>query len=121
MNAAAKVAGLGLTSWAAPGLAVAQTLGRAPESGVDGARAAIGLLVCLALAVGVALVLRRFVGGAAPPFRREPRRLQLLEAVRLSGRTDVCLLRCDQEEFILAVSPQTTLLVRAPKASEPPG
>jgi len=106
-----------------------QQLGQAQGVDVPLWRVLGALVVCLSLAVGAAVLLRRRLvqGGASPclgpglprlldlrPDQNDSRRLELLETVRLSHQTDVCLLRCDGREFIVSTSPQGALLVSAP-------
>ncbi len=93
----------------------AQTLG----GGAGGAelpwwRVVGALGVCLVLAVGLVVLLRRRLGVPAAGPGRSARRLQLLETVRLSHQTDICLLRCDGEEMIVAASPHGPVLVKPP-------
>ena len=39
-------------------------------------------------------------------------RLRLVESARIAQQVDVCLVRCDQEELLIAVSPQGAVLLR---------
>jgi flagellar biogenesis protein FliO len=111
-------------AFAAP--AAAQILGRARDTDVPAWRVLGALVLCLALAVGAAFALRaRLRAGAYVPkgfgggaqllevFRRGgltaakgPRRLQLVESVRLNPQVEVCLLRFDGKELLVAATPQ---------------
>ncbi|HYF22974.1 MAG TPA: hypothetical protein VD929_06215 [Caulobacteraceae bacterium] len=123
------VAALATAAACAASPAWAQQLGQAQGVDVPLWRVLGALAVCLSLAVGAAVLLRRRLvqGGALPRLgpglprlldlrtdQTDARRLELLETVRLSHQTDVCLLRCDGREFILSTSPQGAILVAAP-------
>lgn len=122
------VARLGAAALAgAASCAHAQTLGgAAAEAGPSAWRVLAALIACLTLALGAAVFLRARLNGGAPAWPRlaslwpgEPRqgtarRMKLVETVRLSHQIDVCLLRCDDVEFIVTTSAQGAVVVRAP-------
>jgi flagellar biogenesis protein FliO len=97
------------------GPALAQTLGRQAGVEIHWWRVIGALIVCIGLAVGAAFALRhRLQLGAAPRLFGAgprlfgaplPRRLQLVESLRLTHQVDVCLVRCDNQDYLLAVSP----------------
>ena len=71
----------------------------------------------------LALVLALFFGGVwivknrrrIPGLRRHAPRLDVLEARSLGNRHSLCLITCEQQRFLLAVSPNgVTLLSRLP-------
>jgi flagellar biogenesis protein FliO len=112
-SAAAATCGAG---WLlAPGLAAAQKLGQAPDTDVAWWRVLLALGLCLALAVGAALVLRTRMRGVARPAPKAGRQLQLVESMRLSHQVDVCLLACDGEQLLVATSPQGVVLLAGGK------
>jgi flagellar biogenesis protein FliO len=72
------------------------------------------LVICLMLAGGAAFALRKRLGGAVPAAKGRERRLQLVETLRLSHQIDVCLVRCGEDEFMIAATPHGASLIRAP-------
>lgn len=97
------------------GAALAQTLGRGGGGEVSIWRVLGSLVVCLGLAIGAAYALRtRFRGVAAPMFGAQERRLSLIETVRLSHQVDVCLMRCDDDHFVVASTPQGLVVISKP-------
>jgi flagellar biogenesis protein FliO len=80
------------------------------------------LALCLALAVAAAYVLRRRLGGTMPAAVGRARRLQLVERLRLSHQTDICLISCDGAEFLVAATPQgaATIAATLPASAPPP-
>ena len=87
--------------------AVAQTIGQATESGPPVWRVLLALLLCLGLAVAGAFALRwRMRGGGSPLPLVGQRRLILIERTRLNHQVDLCLVKCDQREFLITTSPR---------------
>lgn len=90
--------------------------------------AAIGL--CLGLAVAGALALRARLGGAGgvawpsalPSLRAgaaaRRRRVSVLDSVRVSPTLEVCLIRCDAEDYLLAATPHAIVRLSAAAAPE---
>jgi flagellar biogenesis protein FliO len=105
--AAAGVFGYLLT----PGLALAQTLGAGGGADVPLWRVVGALILCLALAIGGAFALRIKLRGALPGLGTAGRRLRLVESIRLTQQVDVCLLSCDDKEFLIAATPHGALLI----------
>ena len=108
--------------------ALAQTLGQAVNPEVPWWRVFGALLMCILLAVGGAFALRSRLGlglglGLRMPIivGSDQRRLRLLETVRLSHQVDVCLLRWDDRDLIVAATPQGAVLLaeRDAQASPP--
>jgi flagellar biogenesis protein FliO len=101
--------------------AMAQTLGQGTDVDLPWWRVIGALLFCLLLAAGAAFVLRDrlpFLQGLRPLLdRRRPTRLRLIEATRLAQQVDVCLLRYDDRELLIAVSPQGAVLLENQPAS----
>jgi len=89
----------------APMSAGAQRLGQGGGDEVSLWRVLAALIVCLALAVSGALALRRRMGGGMPLILREGRRLELIESLRISHQVDLCLVRCDGREWLVAATP----------------
>jgi hypothetical protein len=113
--------------------ASAQTLGLQPEPAMPWWRVIGALIICLLLALGAAIALRsRLAPGGTLPLGlrlprftvleglagRAPKRLQLVETLRLSHQIDVCLLECDGASMIIAATPQGAIVVRAPAPAD---
>ena len=106
-----------------PGWAFAQRLGGGESADVSWWRVAASLLLCLALAAGGAWALKAKMKGTPALFNTGPRRLQVLETVRLAHQVEICLLRCDDKEVFIAVSPHGAFAVQgleAAPSTEPP-
>jgi hypothetical protein len=123
----------GALLWA--GAVKAQTLGGAQSVDVPLWRVVGAFVLCAVLALGAALAMRARVqrGAGAPAsargqawpqllgaFRgllsglgRAPaeRRLQVLESVRLNHQVDICLIRYDGRDLLVATSPQGATLL----------
>jgi len=118
----------GRLAWATPALgllggavpAFAQRLGQATDVGPPAWRVFLSLAICLGLAVAgaIALRIRLTAGGASPEpgrwrlalrnparFLNTPRRLRIVETLRVSHHLDICLLSCDDRQFLLAATP----------------
>lgn len=91
----------------------AQPIGQGGQFVVPWARIILSLLVCLALAVWAIAFVRRRAG--APPItgfarflaqaqRDQERELELLERLPLSAASQLCLIRCGEQRFLLHVS-----------------
>jgi len=107
-----------------PWPALAQTLGQGSGPDVAWWRVVGALALCLALAVGGAFALRTRMGGGVPrwgssgwPFGQWPRatvpaarRLTMLESLRISPQVHICLVACDEAEFLVAISPQSVAI-----------
>lgn len=110
---------------AAAAPALAQRLGQGTGSEVPVWRVLGALLICLALAVAAAILLRRRLGGGARPVAfGGPRRLQLIETLRLSHQVDLCVVSCDSGEFLIASTPHGATVInpqlpRADPAKQP--
>jgi flagellar biogenesis protein FliO len=114
-----------LTSGAAALLAAApaaaQRLGQGTGTEVPIWRVLGALLFCLLLAVAAAFFLRRRMSGAMPlGLGGRARRLQLVETIRLSHQVDLCLVRCDDRELLLAATPHGAAPVAADLPAPPP-
>ncbi len=99
------------TALALAGPALSQTLGHGGGTDVPLWRVFGALALCLALAVGAAFALKARFGGGPPLFTSAPRRLQLIESLRLSHQIDICLLRLDDREIIVAATPHGATLL----------
>jgi flagellar biogenesis protein FliO len=100
------------------GPALAQRLGQGEGTEVPVWRVIAALLLCLALAVGAAFALRKRLGGGLPLKAGRPRRLQLVESLRLSHQTDLCLVECDGTNVLIASTPHGVTLI-GPQAPRP--
>lgn len=108
---------LGL-SFALPAAAMAQRLAQGQGGAEIGWWRVIGALaLCLALAVGAAFALKSRFRVGTPAFSAGPRRLQLVETLRLSHQTDICLVHCDGREWMIADSPHGAPVIVAGTAA----
>lgn len=90
----------------AAGMAHAQQLGQAPASDISWIRVTGALLLCILLAVAGAFVLKNRLGGRLPAFSAtSKRRLELVECLRLGHQAQICLVRFDEREVVVAVVP----------------
>lgn len=97
---------------AAPGVAIAQTLAQGQSADISWWRIGASLALCLALAVAGAFALRmKMRGGGLPVFTGGARRMQLLETIRLAHQVELCLLRCDDQDVVISVSPHGAFVV----------
>jgi flagellar biogenesis protein FliO len=80
----------------------AQTLAQGGGGDVSLWRVIGALVFCLLLASGAAFALRARFRGALPPLRGPGRRLRLIESLRLSHQTDLCLVELDGRELVIA-------------------
>lgn len=100
--------------------ASAQRLGGGASPNVSLIRVAAALLFCLTVAILAAIWLRRRdlpkrINGR--PFAtwaaglRQERRIEIIEARRLSVHADLCLARCDEIEYLLVCGPGETKVI----------
>ena len=68
-------------------------------SGIDYLRVILSLVVCLALGIGAAYLLRR-LQGHRPSGR--PRQLRVLESIRLDTKTSLYLVQCGTQHKLIA-------------------
>lgn len=66
-------------------------------------RIVVALLVCVMLA-GLAAVLLKRGGGRLTLSGRTERRIAVIESRRISPHADLCLLRCDGQEYVILSS-----------------
>lgn len=87
--------------------------------------AAIGFCLLLAVAgayalrarvQGRGLALPRALGGLLTGASAAPRRVTVLESVRVSPGLEICLVRCDAQEYLLAATPQGAIQLSPPPA-----
>jgi hypothetical protein len=98
--------------WASP--ALAQVIGKGGDDGISLWRVVAAFLFCCLLAACAAILLKKRFGGGASllrlPFSQD-RRLQLVESLRLSHQVDLCLVRCDGDELLVAASAAGVVLL----------
>lgn len=97
------------------GSASAQQLGQGADDGISVWRIVVALVVCGGVAAVAALFLKYRMQGGIALFRtnRNGPRLAMVESLRLRPQTDLCIVSCDQREFLIVVSPQGTHLLCA--------
>ncbi|KPF52070.1 hypothetical protein IP65_17925 [Novosphingobium sp. AAP1] len=103
-----------------PGLAQAQQLGGGGSPNISLLRVLISLLVALACAFGLALFLRARMGQHPAPASLgqwlsrmgTSRRIEVVEARRVSAYADLCLVRNEGEEWLLACGPAGITVLR---------
>jgi flagellar protein FliO/FliZ len=76
---------------------------------IDWARALFALLATLALIVGAGYAARRL--GMLQTGAQAPRRLKVSESLMLDPRRRLVIVRCDEREHVLLLSPAGDLLV----------
>jgi hypothetical protein len=104
---------------------MAQKLGGASAPEISILRIALALGICLVAGIGLILYMRR--GGVRPAFLAgwgeglaRKRRIEVIEARRLSVHADLCLARCDGIEYLLVCSSTgLTVLERSPLGIDP--
>jgi flagellar biogenesis protein FliO len=97
----------------APEYAFAQQLGQGADYTIPVWRVAAAFLLCVTVAIAVAMVLRfRMQNARGLTFSRSSKRLKLIETLRLGTNGDICIVTCDEEEFLVAVSAGRVTLLR---------
>lgn len=87
----------------------------APADDVPIWRVIGALLLCLAVALAGALALRARTGAAGPGLPglgRRPARLRLRETIRVGPHVQLCIVRCDRHDLLLATGPAGAQLLR---------
>jgi hypothetical protein len=95
--------------------AQAQTLsGGDPGPDVSLWRIIAALLLCVGLAIAAVFAMRRRfgAGGGLVLFANRERRMHLVECIRPSPALGICLIRCDDKEYLVAVGPQGGSLIQ---------
>ncbi|WP_157215372.1 FliO/MopB family protein [Flavisphingomonas formosensis] len=107
------LAGLAVASVATPALALGNAVA---DDTISYWRVLASLILCLALAVGGAFALRaRFGANPLPRMLQQgrERRLRLIEIIRLNPQTQLCIIRCDGEDLLVAATPQSVTVLRS--------
>lgn len=101
--------------------ALARALGQAPDDDISYVRVVVALLLCLMLAVAGAVVLKARSGAGFPRLNagrllqlfapKQSRRLELVETLRVGPQANLCIVRCDGEDLLLASGPEGTELL----------
>lgn len=103
-----------LPAWADAAAPAAIPFRTGPESGELLLRSLGGLTVAALVALGVALLIRRFAPQWLEGFAKRPgkkRRLETVERLRISPATQVVVVRWDDEEWLIAEGSQGTQLL----------
>lgn len=103
-----------------PGLAQAQQLGGGGSPDISLLRVLISLLVALACTFGLVLFVRARMGQNPAPANLAQwvrqvgtsRRIEVVEARRVSAHADLCLVRNEGEEWLLACGPAGITVLR---------
>lgn len=116
----------GLGAFLLVGTAHAQQLGGGGAPNISLVRVFLALLVCLIVAVLAVLLLRQKIkGGALPLFSKlgsTTPRIKLVETRRIAPQSDLCLVQCDREEYLLLIVPGgASVLNRTPVAAPSTG
>lgn len=109
---------------ALPSSALAQGLtgGSAPD--VPWLRLVLAFGLCIAIAFGAVLLLRRHQRGGGPLlpaalFERRSavtqRRISVIETRRASPTADLCLLECDGQTWLIALTPAGATILKGPQ------
>ena len=101
----------------------AQQLGGGGAPDISLVRVFLALLVCLIVAVLAVWLLRQRIkgGGTLPLFTRfgtTNARIRLIETRRVAPQSDVCLVECDGQEYLLLLSPAGASVLRQGLVSE---
>lgn len=121
----------GLSLWvlllSTPVMAQSGRLGGGGTVDVSMTRIVMALLLGTMLAVLAALLLKRGGGrldmaAARRLFTTLPtaRRIQIIESRRVSQHADLCLVRCDSDEYLILCSAQHQQILRAREAPQAP-
>lgn len=97
--------------------ACAEPLSRAGDDGVSLGRVAFALLICIALAVAAAFLMRARLGtGFTVDFlRQDSRRLKLIETLRFGRLVSLSIVECDGQQLLLMTSDtRAELITRLP-------
>jgi len=94
----------------------AQRLGGAAEADISLVRVFLALFFCLIVAAFAVFLIRQRYGGRMPAmFTRigsTTARLRLIESRRIAPQSDLCLIECDDREFLLLISPGSALVLK---------
>lgn len=104
------------------GAAHAQRLGGSASADISLVRVFLALLLCVIVAVlAIFLIRQRYGGGRLPSMfpRLAPggSRLRLVEIRRIGPQSDLCLVQCDETEFLVLIAPGGALLLRERQAA----
>ncbi|MCB5423825.1 flagellar biosynthetic protein FliO [Altererythrobacter sp. CC-YST694] len=117
-------AAFALTLLALPAPALAGQLAGGSSPDIPWLRMLLALAFCIALAFGAVLLLKRHQRGGGPIapsalFQRRgqasARRISVIETRRASPTADLCLVECDGETWLLAVTASGATILRGPQ------
>jgi len=93
-----------------------QHLGGGAPADVSLVRVFLSLFVCLILAGLAILFIRQRYGGRLPAaltrIRSGVSRLRFVESRRIGAQADLCLVECDDQEYLLLMTPGGPLLLK---------
>lgn len=100
--------------WAGPASATATRLGGGGGLDLSLTRIVLSLLLCLGIAISVIVMLKRNGGrlragtlrGLVARGLPAAQRIQVIESRRISTHADLCLVRCDDVEYVVLCSAQ---------------
>jgi flagellar biogenesis protein FliO len=99
----------------------AQRLGGAADTDISMVRIFLTLFFCLIVAAFAVFLIRQRYGGRMPAmFTRigsTTARLRLIESRRIAPQSDLCLIECDDREFLLLISPGNALVLKEQPAT----
>jgi hypothetical protein len=91
--------------------AAAQVLGQAADDSISLWRVAAALLFCVLLAIGGAFALKLRAGTAFVLPSRTNRRLRVVESLRLSPQSTLCIVDCDGGELLMVTTSAGAALI----------
>lgn len=94
----------------------AQKLGQATDDDISFERVFAALLLCLAIAIVAAFVLRGRLNLSpllSLTLRSSAARLRLVESLRVGNQVHLCIVMCDDEQLLIEVSPQGARILKA--------
>lgn len=108
---------------AAPSAASAPHLGGGASADVSVVRVFLTLLFCLIVAVLAIFLIRQRYGSRGSSFFSRmgtgSQRLRVVESRRIGPQSDLCLVECDELEYLLLITPGGPLLVKEHRAPAP--
>lgn len=115
--------------WSGNALANATKLGGGGGLDLSLTRIVLSLLLCLGIAISAIVILKRNGGrmnagalrGLLAKGLPSEARIRVIESRRISAHADVCLIRCDEMEYLVLSSAQQQQLLREQPAARETG